>query len=93
MNGRSAVSSAHRNRAARRVVVVAQVAAVVDKAEAVLVVMAVKVVVAQAAKVAKAEADVQVASVVRHREQGHGHKPRHRSKTPRLLAHGVCGSD
>ena len=92
MNGRSAVSSAHRNPAVRRVVVVALVVAV-GKAEAGPVVMAVKVVVAQAAKVAKAEADVQVASVVRHRAPLLARKHRHRSKTPRLLAHGVCGSD
>lgn len=90
MNGRSAGINAHLNRAVRRVVVVARVAAV-DKAEAVPVVMAAKVAVVQVGREAKAEADVRVASVVQHRVQLLGHKPRHRNKTPRLLAHGVCG--
>lgn len=92
MNGPSAVNSAHRNPAVRRAVVVAQVAAV-GKVEAVPVVSEV----AQAAKVvdaraAKAEADVRVASAVWHRAQGRGHKLRPHNKTPRLLAHGGCGS-
>lgn len=99
MNGLNAGNNAPRNLAARRVVV-AQVAAAVDKAEAVPVVLAVKVVVAQAARVvvvqvvreAKAEADVPVASVVRHRARHLVSKSRHRNKTPRLLEHGVCGS-
>jgi translation initiation factor 2 gamma subunit (eIF-2gamma) len=92
MNDRSAGTSAHRNRAVRRVVVVAQVVAV-DKAEAVLVVLVVKVVVVQVVREAKEEAaDVQVANAVRHRAKHRVSKSRHRNKTPRLLVHGVCGS-
>ena len=80
-------------------VVVARVAAV-GKVEAVPVVLAVKEAVAQPAKEAvvqvvreaKAEADVRVASAVRHRVRHLVSKSRHRNKTPRLLAHGVCGS-
>ena len=91
MNDRSAGINAHLNRAVRRVVVVARVAAV-DKAEAVPVVMAAREAAAQVVRVAKAEADVRVASVARHRAQRPARKPRHRNKTPRLLALGVCGS-
>ena len=74
---------------------VARVAAV-GKVEAVPVVsevaQAVKAVDVQVVREAKAEAGVRVASAVRHREQGHGHRPKHRNKTLRQLAHGVCGS-
>ena len=92
MNGRSAGNNDHRNHAARRVVVVAQVAAVVGRAEAVLVDM---VAVAQAAQVVVVqvvrEARV-VVNAVRHQAQRPGSQPRCPNKTPRLMAHGVCGS-
>ena len=91
MNGLSAGNSVHRNPAVRRVVVVARVAAV-GKVEAVLVVMAAKVAVVLVVREAKAEADVQVASAVRHRVQLPARKPKRRNKTPRQPAHGVCGS-
>lgn len=97
MNGRSAGNSAHRNNAARRVVVVAQVAAVVGKAEAVLVDLAA---VAQAAQVAvvpvvreaRVVVDVRGASVALRRVQRLGSQPRCRNKTRLLMAQGVCGS-
>lgn len=89
MNGRSAGSSAHRNNAARRVVVVAQVAAVVDKVEAVL---ADLVAVAQAVREAMVVVDVRGASVALRRALRLGSQLRCRNKTRLLMAHGVCGS-
>lgn len=93
MNGRSAGNnSAHRNHAARRVVVVAQVAAV-GKAEAVPVGMAavVKAEVAQVVKEARVVVDVRGASVALRRAQRLGSQPRCPNKTRLLTAHGVCG--
>lgn len=91
MNGQNAGTSAPRNPAVRRVVVVAR-AAVVAKVEVVRVVSAARVAVAQVVREAKAEADVQVASAVRLRAQRPGSQPRCPNKTPLLMARGVCGS-
>jgi len=70
------------------------VVAVVDKAEAVPVDMVARVAVAQAAQVVVVqvvrEARV-VVNAVRHRAQRPGSQPRCHNKTPRLMAHGVCG--
>lgn len=89
MNGRSAGSNAHRNNAARRVVVVAQVAAAVDKVEAVPVVL---VAVVQVVREARVVVDVRGASVALRRVQRLGSQPRCRNKTRLLMAHGVFGS-
>lgn len=100
MNGLSVGSNDHRNHAARRVVVVAQVAAVVGRAEVVPVALVARVADAQAAQVvvvpvvreARVVADARVASAVRHRAQRPGSQPRCPNKTPLLMAHGACGS-
>ena len=95
MNGLSVGSNDHRNHAARRVVVVAQVAAVVGRVEVVPVAMVARVADAQAAQVVVdqvvREARV-VVNAVRHRAQRPGSQPRCPNKTPRLMAHGDCGS-
>lgn len=90
MNGLNAGNNAHRNPAARRVVVVARAVAV-DKAEAVPVVTAVKVADAQAAREARVVVDVRVASAALRRAPRPGSQPKCPNKTRPLTAHGVCG--
>lgn len=92
MTGLSAGNSAQTNHAARRVVVVAQAAAAVDKAEAVLVDLAAVVQAAQVVREARVVVDVRGASVALRRAQRPGSQPRCRNKTRLLTVHGVCGS-